>query len=51
MVNRYDSDSDSPAWIAGHASLSNEVTRYVAGLDVQPRRPDRQNRQPDAAAD
>ena len=32
-VNHYDSDSDSPAWIAEDASLPDEVTRYVDGLD------------------
>ncbi|WP_155858948.1 DNRLRE domain-containing protein [Candidatus Blastococcus massiliensis] len=32
-VNHYDSDSDSPAWIAEDASLDSEVTRYVDGLD------------------
>lgn len=32
-VNHYDSDSDSPAWIAEDASLPNEITRYVDGLD------------------
>jgi RHS repeat-associated protein len=32
-TNHYDSDSDSPAWIAEDASLPNEVTRYVDGLD------------------
>jgi hypothetical protein len=32
-VNHYDSDSDSPAWIAEDASLPDEITRYVDGLD------------------
>ncbi|TYP90609.1 RHS repeat-associated core domain-containing protein [Blastococcus xanthinilyticus] len=32
-VNHYDSDSDSPAWIAEDASLDSEITRYVDGLD------------------
>lgn len=32
-VNHYDSDSDSPAWIAEDVSLPDEVTRYVDGLD------------------
>ena len=32
-VNHYDSDSDSPAWIAEDTSLADEVTRYVDGLD------------------
>jgi len=32
-VNHYDSDADSPAWIAEDTSLPNEVTRYVDGLD------------------
>jgi RHS repeat-associated protein len=32
-VNHYDSDSDSPAWISEDASLPDEVTRYVDGLD------------------
>ena len=32
-VNHYDSDSDNPAWIAEDASLPDEVTRYVDGLD------------------
>jgi RHS repeat-associated protein len=32
-VNHYDSDSDSPAWIAEDASLPDQVTRYVDGLD------------------
>jgi RHS repeat-associated protein len=32
-TNHYDSDSDSPAWIAEDASLPGEVTRYVDGLD------------------
>lgn len=32
-VNHYDSDSDSPAWIAEDASLPEEITRYIDGLD------------------
>ncbi|GAB3364202.1 polymorphic toxin-type HINT domain-containing protein [Modestobacter lapidis] len=32
-INHYDSDSDSPAWIVEDASLPDEVTRYVDGLD------------------
>ena len=32
-VNHYDSDSDFPAWIAEDASLPDEITRYVDGLD------------------
>jgi RHS repeat-associated protein len=32
-VNHYDADSDSPAWVAEDASLPDEVTRYVDGLD------------------
>ncbi|TYP90610.1 DNRLRE domain-containing protein [Blastococcus xanthinilyticus] len=32
-VNHYDSDSDSPAWIAEDESLETEITRYVDGLD------------------
>lgn len=32
-VNHYDSDSDSPAWIAEDASLPDDITRYVDGLD------------------
>ncbi|TWH72141.1 intein/RHS repeat-associated protein [Modestobacter roseus] len=32
-VNHYDSDSDSPAWIAEDASLPDEITRFVDGLD------------------
>jgi hypothetical protein len=32
-VNHYDSDSDAPAWIAEDASLPDELTRYVDGLD------------------
>lgn len=32
-TNHYDSDSDSPAWITEDASLPDEVTRYVDGLD------------------
>ncbi|MGY1843129.1 polymorphic toxin-type HINT domain-containing protein [Modestobacter sp. SYSU DS0875] len=32
-VSHYDSDSDSPAWIAEDVSLPDEVTRYVDGLD------------------
>ncbi|TQN42635.1 RHS repeat-associated protein [Blastococcus colisei] len=32
-VNHYDSDSDSPAWIAEDVSLPDEITRYVDGLD------------------
>ncbi|WP_166531364.1 RHS repeat-associated core domain-containing protein [Blastococcus xanthinilyticus] len=32
-VNHYDSDSDSPAWIAEDRSLDSEITRYVDGLD------------------
>ncbi|WP_197058340.1 RHS repeat-associated core domain-containing protein [Modestobacter caceresii] len=32
-VNHYDSDSDSPAWIAEDASLPDAITRFVDGLD------------------
>jgi RHS repeat-associated protein len=32
-VDHYDSDGDSPAWIAEDASLPDSVTRYVDGLD------------------
>lgn len=32
-VNHYDSDSDSPAWIAEDTSLPSNVTRFVDGLD------------------
>ena len=32
-VNHYDSDSDSPSWIAEDTSLPSEITRFVDGLD------------------
>ncbi|RBY91769.1 hypothetical protein DQ244_10810 [Blastococcus sp. TBT05-19] len=34
-VNHYDSDSDSPAWIAEDKTLDTAVTRFVDGLDGQ----------------
>ncbi|WP_176832364.1 RICIN domain-containing protein [Geodermatophilus sp. DSM 45219] len=34
-TNHYDSDGDSPAWIAEDATLPDEVTRYIDGLDGQ----------------